>query len=194
MSSINFGCVILAAGQGKRFGSRKQTSSFEGKELWKHTYESCKKVTNEVVVVGIDIPGGRTRQESVFEGLKNIKSKRVVIVESARPLVTPKQIKEIGEDIHNSCSYAMKSVDTIYYKNKHLQRDYCYRLQVPQSFNTKLLYEAHCCTKERDLTDDTILMKYQYGIEPKLFSGGKNLFKVTFPEDLKYLEVLKCML
>ena len=37
----NIGCIILAAGQGTRFGKQKQFVEFNGKTLWKHIYDKA---------------------------------------------------------------------------------------------------------------------------------------------------------
>jgi len=187
----NISCIILAAGKGLRFKAQKQFIKWKGKELWEFPYEQCKNITDDITVVGVDIPGGITRQKSVYNGLCNIKNKRVVILESARPLVTKEQIQKIGNIKYDSVSYAIPSTDTIIYKAKIIDRKYTYRLQVPQAFDKEKLIIAHEKTKIKDPTDDTILMTECYGIEPKLIEGGFNLFKVTYPEDLDYLEVIK---
>ena len=144
---MKFSCVILAAGDGLRFGKKKQFIKWHGKELWEYSCVACEKVCDNVIVVGIDFPGGKTRQESVFKGIRKAKHKKVVIVEAARPLVTSKQIKDIGLNTYPSVSYVMKSTDTIIYNGEQLDRKKCFRLQVPQSFDLKMLIDAHENTK-----------------------------------------------
>ena len=95
--------IILAGGSGTRFGGnvRKQFLEFHGKELWKHLYDTVIEVLpkENVVVVGVDIPGGETRSGSVKNGLDWVNTKgnctRVVIMEAARALVTKEQLEEI---------------------------------------------------------------------------------------------------
>jgi len=185
-------CVILAGGSGKRFGSKKQFIEWNDKPLWEYAYETCKKVFKDVVVVGVHVKGGVHRQNSVYNGIHAVDGDRVVIVESARPLVNRSQISTIGMHIHASVSFAMDSTDTIIYNGKILDRRRCYRLQVPQAFDLKALQLAHKKTRYKQATDDTILMKECFDLDPILLEGGSNLFKVTYPEDLKILEVIKC--
>jgi len=187
---MKFSCIVLAAGDGTRFGDKKQFISLDGKPLWEYATDASKKVSDDVVVVGIDVPGGRQRRDSVFIGLNNVSYNRVVIVEAARPLVTPEQIKRIGEMDNPSVSYYLPSVDTIIYGNKILKRDMCLRLQVPQAFEREMLLEAHR-NIGGDATDDTILMQRYHGIDQELVEGGINLRKVTFPYDMDILEVIK---
>ena len=88
--------VILAGGSGTRFGgeTKKQFLMFHGKELWRHIYDTVSKVVpiDNIVVVGIDIPGGATRSGSVKNGLDWVNEKgncrKVLCLEAARALVT----------------------------------------------------------------------------------------------------------
>ena len=188
--------IILAAGNGSRFGQKKQFIDFKGKPLWKWSYDTANKVLDEVVVVGVDCPGGKTRSESVDIGLELIKGNVVVIFDAARPLVTEKQIQIIAEAgwKHKSATFYMPLRDTIYrekvFDRCEYYRDGCVALQVPQAFRSGLLRVARKVTKDKNVHDDTILMANVYGIKPKLILGGPNLHKLTFKEDLKILEAL----
>lgn len=186
----SFSCIVLAAGNGNRFGSKKQFFEYKGKSLWEYVDDVCSQVSNDVVVVGVDVPGGSVRQESVYNGLQKIRYDRVVIAEAARPGVTADQIMELGFLDHPSVSYAVPSVDTIYYNGKHLIRSFCYRLQLPQAFDATLLKKAHEKFRGRSSTSDTQLIQDMFGIHPFLVEGGLNLFKITFRTDIKFLEAL----
>jgi len=123
--------------------------------------------------------------------LKKIKNSRVVICEAARPLVTPDQIKRIASVDYPSVSYAFPSVDTIFYKNRHLDRMSSFQLQLPQSFDRDMLLESHRNSIFRDSTSDTFLIQDYFGVKPRLILGGRNLFKVTYPGDIEYLDILE---
>lgn len=185
--------IILAAGNGSRFGGKKQFIDFKGKPLWQWSYETAIKVLDNVVVVGVDCPGGKTRSESVDIGLEKIKGKVVVIFDAARPLVTEKQIKIISEAgwKYKSATFYIPLSDTVYQKSKcEYYREGCVALQVPQAFRAGLLRVAREVAKDKNIHDDTILMANAYGIKSKLILGGPNLHKLTFKEDLKILEAL----
>ena len=64
------GAVILAGGQGTRYQKQKQFELLNGVELWKHVYQKALKVIRQenVVVVGVDIEGGKTRGEPERSG------------------------------------------------------------------------------------------------------------------------------
>lgn len=185
-----FSCIVLAGGNGSRFGSKKQFIEWNGKPLWKHVADICRQASNDVVVVGVDVPAGKVRQESVFNGLKKITNERVVIAEAARPGVTVEQIKKIGCTRFHSSSYGMPSIDTILYDSQHLDREKTLQLQVPQAFDTDLLLEAHTQGKGSDVTSDTELMYNIHDIKPAILLGGINLMKITYPSDIKLLRYL----
>lgn len=188
-----FGCVILAGGSGSRFGTKKQFQFLDHRRLWEVVKEKAAAVSKEVVVVGIDIPPGETRQGSVYNGLMHIKSPRVVVLEAARPLVEEKQILQIGTHKHASVSYAMPTVETVYdvHNQVYVDRTKSYGLQVPQAFDTELIREAHRLSTHTTATDDTMLMFQAHKISPFLVPGNSNLYKVTFPYDLEVLRVLR---
>lgn len=194
---MNCACLILAAGQGTRFGAKKQFIKFKGKELWKHTYDKiCSILPKEsVVVVGIDVQGGNTRSRSVINGLQELKNRghfdRVIILEAARPLVTNDQLNEIINDTYPSTTYVLPLVNTIIKKDcTYLDRNDYYSMTTPVGFNFDLLYDAYMSEKYLDMTDDTRVMYEYYGIKPHFLNGAENLMKLTYPSDLYVLEML----
>src|SRR5215213_9548094 len=112
--------IIVAAGSGKRFGGKtpKQFLEILGKPLIIHTlqrFEACSEIDEIILVLPSTetakflqiagkynlkklskvVAGGKTRAESVWKGLKNIRSVMAEIVavhDGARPLVTVEEI------------------------------------------------------------------------------------------------------
>ena len=72
--------------------------------------------------------------------------------------------------------------------NAILTRSDCLRLQTPQAFNYSLLKSAYATGKYTDMTDETRVLFEEYGIAPTFLDGGENLYKVTYPKDLAFLE------
>ena len=190
--------IILAGGQGTRFGSQKQFIQFRGKELYKHIYDKIANFVSEkdIVVVGVDIEGGVTRSGSVINGLeflanKNVNYDRILILEAARPLVTTDQLKTILNDEHESTTFVLPLVSTIIKKNgDYVNRSDYYKLSTPVAFDYTLFSKAYLSKKYVDYTDDTRVMYEEYGIKPHFLNGAENLLKLTYKSDLIALERL----
>lgn len=185
------GAVILAGGKGSRFHQQKQFVKLKGKELWRHVYDKlCLLIPKEnIVVVGVDIPGGETRSGSVINGLNELHCDKVLLVEAARPLVTLEQLQKLIDTEADSITYVSPCVDTIIKKDKtYLNRSDCLRMQTPQAFNFDLLKRAYKTGKYRDMTDETRVMFEEYSIKPTFIEGGENLYKVTYPKDIFIIE------
>lgn len=192
--------IILAGGNGTRFGgdTRKQFLEFHGKALWRHIYDTAASMIpkENIVVVGIDVPGGKTRPGSVKNGLEWIMEKggcrKVVCLEAARALVTREQLHEIIEYDSPSCCFVNPVVDTVILTDKtYLVRSECHHLVSPQAFDFELLYKAYeKCSLEEIRTDETKLIFDTYNIKPDFLEGGENLYKVTYPKDLAVIEAI----
>lgn len=190
------GAIILAGGQGTRYQKQKQFELLKGLELWKHVYQKVVKIVEQeqVVVVGVDIKGGKTRSESVQIGLAHLSEncKRVIILEAARPLVTLEQIKKLADSDKESVTFALPLVNTVIGRDgTYYNRNDFYDLLTPQAFDYKLLKKAYDTGKYKDTTDETAIMHMEYGIKPYFILEGENLIKVTYRRDM---EVVKQML
>lgn len=194
----NVAVIELAGGLGTRFGEKKQFIEFYGKPIWRHIYDKVITLVpkENVVVVGVDVPGGIVRSQSVINGLVALKEKnkefeRVVIVEAARPLVTIEQLKDIIEDNHKSTTYALPLVSTIIKKDgTYLDRSEYLKMSTPVAFDYNLFSAAYLSDKHYDFTDDTRVMYEHYGLKPYFIEGSENLLKLTYPSDLIVLETL----
>lgn len=189
------GALLLAAGSGTRFGSRKQDIIFHDKVLWRYAYDVLTSLIDreKIIVVGKDIPGGETRTESVNAGLMSLPQnlERVIIAEAARPFVTSQQIQILMNDTHDSVSFVKPLVNTVIYKNgDYINRSDLYDLLTPQAFNFKKLKQAYENRSSNNFTDDTRIMYEFHGIKPFFIETGQNLFKLTYKEDIAILESL----
>lgn len=190
---MKYSAILLAAGKGTRYKEKKQDVIFHNKPLWLYAYECAKKIVGKqnIIVVGKDIHGGVTRTESVLKGLESIPSDtdRVVILEAARPMVTEKQIRQLLEDSHPSCSFVRPLVNTVIFRNgTYINRDSLYELLTPQAFDYKLLLSAYRSGKFNDMTDETRVMYEFHGIRAHFIETETNLYKVTYPGDLDIIE------
>ncbi len=186
------GAIVLAGGKGTRFHQQKQFVQLWGKELWRHVYDKvCQLIPKkQIIVVGVDVPGGKTRSGSVMNGLNGLKEcEKVILLEAARPLVTIEQIQTLIDCEDDSITFVAPCIDTIIKKDKtYLNRNECLRMQTPQAFNYILLKKAYETGKYLDMTDETRVLFEEYGIEPTFVEGGENLYKVTYPKDIAFIE------
>ncbi|MCD7879918.1 MAG: 2-C-methyl-D-erythritol 4-phosphate cytidylyltransferase [Candidatus Gastranaerophilales bacterium] len=141
------------------------------------------------------VTGGKTRQESVFNGLKacSTKTDYVIIHDGARPFIKEetilkclKKAEETGAAI-----VAVKSIDTIKIVNNKGQimstpdRNTLWNAQTPQIFDYNLIYNAHEKFKNENFTDDALLIE-KLGKEVYTVEGEYSNIKITTVEDVKF--------
>lgn len=186
------GIIVLCAGAGLRFGEQKQFIHFMDKPLWCHAYDTAKELApNNIVAVGVDIPGGETRTESVSIGLEQLSQEttRVIIVESARPLVTLEQLNILATDKHPSVSFVVPLVNTVVFREgEYIDREKLYELLTPQAFDYPLLLNAMRSKKYLNYTDETRIFFDEYGTKAKFIPTEQNLIKITYPKDIPIIE------
>ena len=185
--------VLLAAGKGTRYQGTKQDIIFHGKAIWLYPYDLLVSILGKdhVIVVGKDIPGGKTRTESVLNGLQAVPAdaERVIIVEAARPMVSKEQILQLLNDPNPSVTFVRPLVNTVVYRDgTYMNREDLYDMLTPQAFDYKLLLEACKSGRFTDMTDETRVMFEYFGIAPHFIETGSNLFKITYPGDLEIIE------
>ncbi|MCY7392319.1 MAG: 2-C-methyl-D-erythritol 4-phosphate cytidylyltransferase [Leptolyngbyaceae cyanobacterium CAN_BIN12] len=148
------------------------------------------------------IPGGTTRQESVFCGLKGLPAvaERVLIHDGARCLVTPTLFDRCAEELLN-CTGLIAAVpvkDTIKIVEPTSQvitatpdRRNLWAAQTPQGFQVEVLNRCHREGAEKgwQVTDDAMLLE-QCGFPVKIVSGEETNLKVTTMMDLAIAEFI----
>lgn len=190
--------IVLAGGQGTRYGQKKQFIVLNGKPLWQHVHDKVSRFVDEsdVCVVGVDVEGGETRSLSVINGLRYLVNRgenysRLIILEAARPLVTDQQIEDILSDDHPSCTFVLPLKSTVIMKDgTYLDRNQMWKMSTPVGFDFKMFYDAYMSGKYLDFTDDTRVMFEEYGVKPYFMLGGENLLKLTYQSDLPVLKEL----
>lgn len=189
----NMGAIVLAGGKGKRFQGQKQFVELHGTPLWEIVYSKASRIIDRsrIVTVGVDIPGGETRTESVIHGMRALDHNlsRVIILEAARPLVTESQIKTLLHDPYPSSSFVMPLVNTVVQRSgQYLDRSSLYELLTPQAFDYGLLRTALDSGQFYDMTDETRIMFEYWKISPHFIETTDNLIKVTYPKDIHIVE------
>ena len=223
--------LIFAGGSGTRMNSKsrpKQFLQFYGKELIIHTLENFQNHSeiDGIVIVciedwipylnkllekyGIDkvkaiVSGGVTGQESIFKGLKAIKTfdkdeKSIVLIhDGVRPF--------INEDVISSCIKSVKekgSAITVVPATETIitsedgkistitDRSKCCLARAPQCFYLDDILDAHHkAIKDGNLNmiDSASLMKF-YGHELYTVQGNADNIKITTPADFYTFKAL----
>jgi 2-C-methyl-D-erythritol 4-phosphate cytidylyltransferase len=224
--------LILAAGSGTRMGNTEKPKQFlllYGKPLMIHTIEAFENHNNiDAIVVCTNkeyidqvkvwckqydlckvkavVAGGETRQQSVFNGLNEVKGliksedDVVLIHDAARPLISYKIIDDNieGCEKFGAVDTVVKASDTIVQSADSTtitnipNRNELYQGQTPQSFKFSLIYNAHLKAMNgeiKNVTDDAKLV-IESGHPVHLVNGSAQNFKITTFDDLMLLKAL----
>jgi len=208
--------LIVAGGMGKRMreGKNKVFLPLSGKTVIEHTLKAFLQAgsVGEIVIVTRreDIPecerlflnvkktvkivvGGSTRQESVYNGLKEIDDGIVLIHDAARALIDVETVEQCVEGcvkygaaaVGVACVDTLKKVDEKGFITETVPREGIYRIQTPQTFRVRDIKCAHEKALEEgfETTDDCALYEKYMG-KIKIIEGINKNIKITFPEDL----------
>ncbi|EJO5349201.1 2-C-methyl-D-erythritol 4-phosphate cytidylyltransferase [Clostridium botulinum] len=212
--------IVVAAGKGKRMNSsiNKQFLNIKNRPILYYTLNkfSTHKDIDEIVLVTLEdkiqvckdiidkynikkvskiVPGGKERQDSVYNGLKAVSKDCdiVLIHDAARPFVNNdiiengiKYVKQYGAA---ACGVMPK--DTIKIKDKKgfsidtPRRNDLFIVQTPQCFKYNIILDCHQKLKSHNkkVTDDTMVLE-NYGKQVYLYEGNYSNIKITTPEDL----------
>lgn len=145
------------------------------------------------------VPGGKTRQESVFNGLKALNTPDYVLIhDGARPLVSAETLRlSITTAVQKGGAIAaVPTKDTIKRVESDtgevletLDRSRLWNVQTPQVFRFGEIIKAHEDFRGEDFTDDAALMEkagYRVFVVP---SSYRNI-KITTEEDLGIAKIL----
>ena len=210
--------IILAGGESKRFNSRvpKPYHIYKNKPLILHSIDKIKnygKFNKIVLVINKKhrsyinklkikdikiILGGKTRAESAYNALQNIKKynyKNVLVHDAARPNFSLKLLKKLMDGLKsNDCIIpAIQTTDSIKQKTSNivtnLKRENIYLVQTPQAFNYKKLYALQN-KKDVEVTDDANLF-VRAGKKIKIIKGEITNNKITVNSDIKFNNLIK---
>ncbi len=147
------------------------------------------------------IPGGPTRQDSVFNGIQAVlpDADIIAIHDGARPFVTKEIIvRTVNEAKMSGAAVAavpvkdtIKTVDAGSIITGTLDREMLWQAQTPQAFSAALIKGAHGRAHKVGLsaTDDSRLVE-RLGENVKVVNGSYENIKITTPEDIKIAEVI----
>jgi len=197
--------ILLAGGEGSRFGTKKQYILLGGKPLYMHSLEKVLDLFEEVILVlpeedlqKIKVPpkvkkvaGGKERQDSVLEGILEAEGDIVIIHDCARPFASRElflKVSELGDFEGKICALPVR--DTLKQVSegmviKTIDRTDLWHSQTPQAFLRKVLLECHFRARSEGFfaTDDAMLLE-RYGYRVGVVMGEPTNIKITYPEDL----------
>lgn len=190
--------IVLAAGEGNRFGDRKQFVDLAGRRVVDWSLASARASCDGTVLVlppGIEddagVAGGATRSASVRAGLAAVPAGAgiVVVHDAARPLAPPAVWARVIDAVRAGADAAVPVLpvsDTVKRVAgtavvETLDRRTLVAVQTPQAFRAEALRAAH--TSLADATDDAALVEAMGGTVVTVAGDPRNL-KLTRPEDL----------
>lgn len=146
------------------------------------------------------VEGGDRRQDSIFKALQLIDDVDLIIVHDAvRPFVSVKHIQQCCEEatahgaaiLGTPASDTIKRLDDEHNVVETPDRSDLWQVQTPQIFQAALLREAYEKAQADEFagTDDASLVE-RLGRTVKVVKGNRSNFKITFPVDLQFAEVL----
>jgi 2-C-methyl-D-erythritol 4-phosphate cytidylyltransferase len=203
---MSVAAVIVAAGQGQRYGGPKQFAVLNHDTVTTHSVRAARSVAQHVVLVvpanyqgngeGADVVvvGGATRAASVRAGLAECGEADVIVVhDAARPMATPSLFSSVVDAVLAGADGAIPGLaisDTV----KRVRRDGADTLvagteardelvtvQTPQAFSRDVLIRAHAAGD--DATDDAALVE-ALGGRVVVVAGEADNVKITVPGDL----------
>ena len=216
------GAVIVAAGSASRMGGiDKVMAPLGGEPMIARTvraFQECDAVSQIVIVTREDlilpinslckefpkvkavIAGGKTRQESVANGLNALdkEMKLAAIHDGARPLITWQLIDWVirAANTYGTAAPAIPVKDTIKTVEGGIvvntpERSKLRAVQTPQAFDIDLLKGALLKAYQdgAEVTDDCSAVE-RLGMKVKIVEGDEKNLKVTTPMDLKIAEML----
>jgi 2-C-methyl-D-erythritol 4-phosphate cytidylyltransferase len=219
------GVIIVAGGSGSRIGGDelKQFRWVAGKPMLLHSVQTFMARSDVGMVVCVlpqryagDPPpwlfqcdvdrllvsvGGRTRSESVANGLDDLPDEAAIVLvhDAARPLVDEATIERVVTSVRGGvCTIAalpvvdtLKEVDDDGRIVRTASRERMWRAQTPQGFPRQVLVDAHRRAGAEHLspTDDAALCE-QFGIPVSVVRGSERALKVTEPGDFARVDAL----
>ena len=212
--------IIVAAGEGKRFGAAKPFALLKGKTIldWSlEKFEEHEAIDSIILVLGRDrsgdkylnrykkiaaiARGGEKRQNSVYSGLSCVDTQETEIIlvhDGARPLVGKDLIGRIVDASREKGAVipVVPLEDTIkrVEEQKVLrteERRQLFRVQTPQGFSFSLLKEAFVHAMEDHFYGtDEAVLVERLGKDVFVIPGDQRNMKITTTEDLKIAEAL----
>ncbi len=225
-SRLKTAAVIVAGGVGSRMNSDipKQFTEVLGKPVIAYTINSLSKCAgiDEIVIVTLPdylvfckdvadafgfkkvtkiVCGGSSRQESVYNGLKEVSDNMdlIAIHDGVRPLIDPDTVDKCIKAAykHGCAAVGVKMKDTVKVVDSDgfieytADRETLWQVQTPQIFRRDLIFSLHGAAANGNLnaTDDCMLAE-RAGYKVKIVEGKYENIKITTPQDIHIMKGL----
>lgn len=212
---MTINAIITAGGTSSRFGNtNKLLEKINGIEVIKYTIDAFRysKVDKIIICANVSImdelktmfkdygkvvviEGGKTRQESVYNGLKYEKCDYVLIHDGARPIITTELINICAEMVKEvkALSVMTKTIDTIKEVEhgkivRTIDRSKLYNTQTPQVFDYNLILRAHQKFEGKNYTDDSGMVE-DLGEAVYVIDGSYKNIKITTQSDIELAKI-----
>lgn len=222
--------IILAGGVGSRMGvdKPKQYLIVDEKPIIVYCLEIFEKHSeiDKIVIVVSDewkdyveenvrqygiskvcgyAPAGRTRQHSIYNGLKSTEENApdtdvCIVHDAARPLVSDKIISDciVGATEDDGAMPVITVKDTVYQSKDGksidhlLKRSELFAGQAPESFDFRKYLDIHNSVSDDEIasTVGSSEIAYRHGMKIRLVEGSERNFKITTVEDLETFETI----
>ena len=224
--------IVVAAGKGLRFKSKlpKPVAKLNSKPIIIYSLEIISKhplISEIILVVNKEnqkaivretrnyhigkifkvVTGGRRRQDSVHNGLKEVDKKAdfVLIHDAARPLIDSRILSSVINEASSSGAAIVgvpvkatikkatrpqgHKVTSKAIVKETLDRNSLWEIQTPQVFDKNLILKAFDKFGKIHVTDDAMLVE-KLGRKISIVLGSYRNIKITTPEDLSLAEAI----
>ncbi|MDD5795451.1 MAG: IspD/TarI family cytidylyltransferase [Oscillospiraceae bacterium] len=173
-------------------------------DKWKSFVEEYAEKYNVTKICGY-APAGKTRQHSIYNGLKCIDETAhntdiVIVHDAARPLVSDEIISDCikGATEFDGAMPVISVKDTVYQSkdgksiDNLLKRSELFAGQAPESFKFKKYYKIHNDVSDEEIgsTAGSSEIAYRHGMEITMVKGSERNLKITTIEDLETFETI----
>jgi len=208
--------VILAGGKGKRFAQKtpKQFYNIGNTNIMDLLLSNIDSKLFDILVISIDkkyrnkylnhsifqknkilfSDPGMNRKKSSYNALiklKKFKIKNVLIHDAARPFCSNNLIKRIINKLKKNnnvipfVEYNDRQISKVNKKDIKVLN-----IQTPQGFHYNVILDAHRKLRNEIFSDDSGLLQ-KLNIKINFIKGEKTNLKITYPEDLKFIPLIK---
>ncbi|MFW6121181.1 MAG: 2-C-methyl-D-erythritol 4-phosphate cytidylyltransferase [Petrotogales bacterium] len=201
--------VILAAGNGTRFGNRKQFLKLDGEMVFEKTIDIFRKWVDRIILVMpkdwceysfIDkvVQGGATRYDSMCNGFREVnKGSNVFMVDAVRCNTSDRIIQRMIEglrdyDVLVSCVQTLEGV--CYIENGEIKNYWSKHNMYLANTPEIAKYDTMKFLLDKMKPEEGFSVVYkavQEGLNVGWVQGEPSNIKITYPEDIEILKAIR---